>query len=195
MFKGNFSKGTLKAVIALFAVAGILVAPNESKGETGVPPDQVADFIHAVIEADRTLYTTHVVDRMQEHGVVIASQLWKTRGQLPLPAQMVLLAGMEVEAMGTGLKYRLASLWPIEEENGPADDFEKTGLEVVAADPNESYSGTIKRGQLKYFKAIYADKAVSMACVNCHNAHTLSPKRDHKLGEVMGAVIISFPVK
>ena len=195
MFKGNFSKGTLKAVIALFAVAGILVAPNESKGETGVPPDQVADFIHAVIEADRTLYTTHVVDRMQEHGVVIASQLWKTRGQLPLPAQMVLLAGMEVEAMGTGLKYRLASLWPIEEENGPADDFEKTGLEVVAADPDESYSGTIKRGQLKYFKAIYADKAVSMACVNCHNAHTLSPKRDHKLGGVMGAIIISFPVK
>lgn len=195
MFKGNFSKGTLKAVIALFAVAGILVAPNESKGETGVPPDQVANFIHAVIEADRTLYTTHVVDRMQEHGVVIASQLWKTRGQLPLPAQMVLLAGMEVEAMGTGLKYRLASLWPIEEENGPADDFEKTGLEVVAADPDESYSGTIKRGQLKYFKAIYADKAVSMACVNCHNAHTLSPKRDHKLGGVMGAIIISFPVK
>lgn len=195
MFKGNFSRGTLKAVIALVAMVCVLVAPNESRGETGVPPDQVADFIHAVIEADRTLYTTHVVDRMQEHGVVIASQLWKTRGQLPLPAQMVLLAGMEVEAMGTGLKYRLASLWPIEEENGPADDFEKTGLEVVAADPNESYSGTIKRGQLKYFKAIYADKAVSMACVNCHNAHTLSPKRDHKLGEVMGAVIISFPVK
>ena len=195
MFKGNFSRGTLKAVIALVAMVCVLVAPNKSRGETGVPPDQVADFIHAVIEADRTLYTTHVVDRMQEHGVVIASQLWKTRGQLPLPAQMVLLAGMEVEAMGTGLKYRLASLWPIEEENGPADDFEKTGLEVVAADPDESYSGTIKRGQLKYFKAIYADKAVSMACVNCHNAHTLSPKRDHKLGGVMGAIIISFPVK
>ncbi len=195
MFKANFFKDTVKAVIALVAFAGMLVWPNESRGETSVPPDQVANFIHAVIEADRTLYTTHVVDRMQEHGVVIASQLWKTRGQLPLPAQMVLLAGMEVESKGSGLKYRLASLWPIEEENGPADDFEKTGLEVVAADPNESYSGTIKRGQLKYFKAIYADKAVSMACVNCHNAHALSPKRDFKLGDVMGAVIISFPVK
>ncbi|MEO8328228.1 MAG: DUF3365 domain-containing protein [Nitrospirota bacterium] len=195
MFNEKNFKGALKVVIAFIAFGGMLVWPNESRGETGVPPDQVANFIHAVIEADRTLYTTHVVNRMQEHGVVIASELWKTRGQLPLPAQMVLLAGMEVEAMGSGLKYRLASLWPIEEENGPADDFEKTGLEVVAADPNESYSGTIKRGDLKYFKAIYADKAVSMACVNCHNAHTLSPKRDHKLGGVMGAVIISFPVK
>ena len=31
-------------------------------------PEVVADYIHAVIEADRTLYATHVVDRMQETG-------------------------------------------------------------------------------------------------------------------------------
>ncbi len=195
MFKENFSKCTLKAMIALVAFAGILVAPNESSGETGVPPDNVADFIHAVIEADRNLYTTHVVQRMEEKKVVVASELWEKKGQLPLPAQMLLLAGMQVEARGIGLKYRLASLWPLEEENGPADDFEKAGLQVVAEDPNESYSGTIKRGELKYFKAIYADKAVSMACVKCHNGHALSPKRDFKLGDVMGAIIISFPVK
>lgn len=195
MFNAKFFRGTLKSLITLVVFGGMLVWPNESKGETNVPPHEVANFIHAVIEADRNLYTTHVVDRMQEHGVVIASELWKTRGQLPLPAQMLLLAGLEVEAKGLGLKYRLASLWPIEEENGPADDFEKAGLEVVAADPSESYTGTIKRGNLKYFKAIYADKGVSMACVNCHNAHTLSPKRDYKLGDVIGGIIISFPVK
>ena len=132
---------------------------------------------------------------MQENGIVIASELWKKRAQLPLPAQMLQLSGLEVEAQGTGLKYRLASLWPIEEENGPANDFEKAGLEVVSEDPSEVYEGTIKRGNLRYFKAIYADKAVSMACVNCHNAHILSPKRDYKLGDVMGAIIISFPIK
>ncbi len=195
MFKTSFFKGTLIAVIALVAFAGMLVGPNESRGQTGVPPEKVADYIHAVIEADRTIYTTHVVARMQENGIVIASEQWKKRAQLPLPAQMLLLSGLEVEAQGSGLKFRLASLWPIAEESGPANDFEKTGLEVVAEDPSEVYSGTIKRGNLKYFKAIYADKAVSMACVNCHNAHLLSPKRDYKLGDVMGAVIITFPVK
>jgi hypothetical protein len=132
---------------------------------------------------------------MQENGIVIASELWKGRAQLPLPAQMLLLSGLEVEAQGSALKFRLASLWPLEEKNGPANVFEKTGLEVVAEDPSESYSGTIKRGKLKYFKAIYADRAVSPACVECHNGHLLSPKRDFKLGDVMGAVIISFPVE
>lgn len=40
--------------------------------------------------------------------------------------------------------YRLASLWPLEEENGPATDFERTGLQVMADDPCEVYAGTIK---------------------------------------------------
>ncbi len=194
-FKGTLIKGTMIAVIALGTFAGMPGGPNESRGQDGVPPDQVADYIHAVIEADRTLYTTHIVDRMQRNGIVIASEVWKGRAQLPLPAQMLLLSGLEVEAQGSGLKFRLASLWPLEEKNGPANDFEKAGLEVVAEDPSESYSGTITRGKLKYFKAIYADRAVSPACVECHNGHLLSPKRDYKLGDVMGAIIISFPLE
>ena len=195
MFKTSFFKGTFIAVITLVAFAGMPVGPNESRGQAGVPSEEVADYIHAVIRADRTIYTTHVVNRMQEKGIVSASEVWKGRAQLPLPAQMLLLAGLEVEAQGSALKFRLASLWPLEEKNGPANDFEKTGLEVVAEDPSEPYSGTIQRGKLKYFKAIYADTAVSPACVECHNGHLLSPKRDFKLGDVMGGVIISFPVK
>ena len=67
---------------------------------------------------------------------------------------MLLLAGLQVEEKGTGLKYRLASFWPLEEENGPATDLERTGLQVVADDPSEIYARTIKRGKLHYFKAI-----------------------------------------
>ena len=159
-----------------------------------VEPEVVANYVHTVIEADRTLYTKLVVQRMQDHGKVIASQHWKGRGQLPLPAQMLLLSGMEVQGKGSGLKYRLSSLWPIAEENGPATDFERAGLEVVVGDPSEVYSGIIKRGDLRYFKAIYADRAVSDACVQCHNGHLLSPKRDYKLNDVMGGVIVQFPL-
>ena len=195
MINTGFSKGTKFVGITLIALALIFIGTTETRGQDGVPPELVAAYVHAVIEADRTLYTNLVVQRMQQEGIVIASQHWKVRSQLPLPAQMLLFAGLEVEGMGTGLKYRLASLWPLEEENGPANVFEKTGLEVVADDPSEVYSGTIQRGKLKYFKAIYADTAVSSACVECHNGHLLSPKRDFKLGDVMGGVIISFPIE
>ena len=157
-------------------------------------PEVVAGFIHTVIAADRALYTTHVVDRMQENRIVIAAEAWKQRKALPLPAQMLLMSGRVAEMGGSGLRYRLASLWPIYEENGPSTAFEEAGLKVVAENPDEVYSGIIKRGDQRFFKAIYADRAVSKACVDCHNGHLLSSKRDFKMGDVMGAIIISFPL-
>ncbi len=196
-YRGFIIWGSILTVLSFIAYAGISQASEESKERvrvTGVSPEVVADYIHAVIEADRTLYATHVVERMNNAGIVIAAEGWKKRNALPLPAQMLLLSGLHVEERGTGLKFRLASLWPIYERNGPTTEFERTGLQVVAEDPSEPYTGIIKRGDHRYFKAIYADRAVSKACVNCHNGHILSSKRDRKLGDVMGGIIISFPL-
>ena len=50
-------------------------------------------------------------------------------------------------------------------------------------------------GKDKWFTAIYADVAVAQACIGCHNSDPLSPKRDFKRGDVMGAVVISIPAK
>jgi hypothetical protein len=107
---------------------------------------------------------------------------------------MLLLSGQRVRSKGGGLNYRLASLWPIYKKNGPANDFEKTGLKAVQQNPQEPYTGFITQGGERAYVAIYADLAVSTSCVNCHNRHLLSPKRDHKLRDVMGGIIISFPV-
>jgi len=186
--------GLVVSAVFAFGGMGVAFAAEEEKIDVDFSPNIVADYIHAVIAADRALYTTHVVDRLQEERVVVAAEAWKQRKALPLPAQMLLMAGRVVEMGGSGLRYRLASLWPIYEENGPSTVFEETGLQVVADDPDEVYSGIITRGDQRFFKAIYADRAVSKACVNCHNGHILSGKRDFKLGDVMGGIIISFPL-
>ncbi|MEE9232772.1 MAG: DUF3365 domain-containing protein [Nitrospirales bacterium] len=167
---------------------------SESEEHHGIAPERVADYVHAVIEADRTLYATHVVQRMQETGTVMASEGWEKRNGLPLPAQMLLLAGLKVGESGLGLQYRLASLYPIYERNGPTTDFERKGLAAVEKNSAKAYTGVIARGDKKYFKAIYADIAVSKACINCHNTHILSGKRNRKVGDVMGGIIISFPI-
>ena len=185
--------GLIVSAVIFFGGTGKAFAAEE-ESEVSFSPEVVANYIHAVIAADRALYTTHVVDRLQEERVVIATERWKQRKALPLPAQMLLMSGQTVEMSGSGLRYRLASLWPIYEENGPSNVFEEAGLKVVAEDPDEVYSGIITRGDKRYFKAIYADRAVSKACVNCHNGHILSSKHDFKLGDVMGGIIISFPL-
>ena len=175
----------------LFAGTSVVLLGEES----GIPPHMVANYIHALVQADRALYTTHVVERMQELGVTVATEHWKAERALPLPAQMLLMSGWLVEGEGMGLRLRLTSLWPINKDNAPIDDFERLGLEQVAKTPNTPYTGIITQGQKRYFKALYADRAISAACIDCHNGHESSRKRNHKLNDVMGGIVVSFPLR
>ncbi len=195
MIKKGFLWRTLLAGFALVAYVGCSSGTKEASGEACVSPKVVADYVHAIIEADRTLYASLVVERMQHYGKALASQDWAQKDQLPLPAQFLQFAGLEVERKGSGLKYRLASLWPVDKTNGPATDFERTGLQAVADDPSTVHTRTIRRAKGPHFKAIYADNAVSEACVVCHNEHPLSPRKDYKLHDVMGGIIIQFPLQ
>ena len=150
-----------------------------------------ADYLHAIIEADRTFYTVHVVDRLQREGVVNASEDWRaTKKSLPLPAQFFKESSQLASMTGTQIIYRLIALAPINPENKPATEFERHGLEQVMAHPERPHTGIVTTGETRVFHAIYADYAVSESCVGCHNAHPRSPKRDFKLRDVMGAVEI-----
>ena len=51
------------------------------------------------------------------------------------------------------------------------------------------------KAKKKYFQALYPDFAVSTACVSCHNAHPRSPKKDFKLNDVMGGIVLTIPVE
>ena len=157
-----------------------------------LPIDTVADYIHAVIEADRDLYTRHVVERMQAKGIVVASENWQEMNTLPLPAQFLMESGRHVGKKGLGMQYRLISLWPINKRNIPTNPLQSIGLGTILTQPDRPYTGITKVGNTRYFEAVYADLAVTQACLGCHNAHPDSPKRDFKLNDVMGAIVISI---
>ena len=189
-------QGRTTAVMIL--AAGVLIASAliaaKSAAPPGIPPAIVADYVHDVIEADRAIYTKHVVDRLQEKGVVAASENWESQNTLPLPAQFLIDSARMVAKKDRGVRYRLVSLWPIYERNGPATDFERGGLEAILKQPDKTYTGYVESGGRRYFQAIYADVAVAQACIGCHNAHPNSPRRDFKLNDVMGGIVITLPM-
>lgn len=183
------------ALVAMATSWSLTACGKQSAAPAGIPPETVADYLHAVVEADRTFYTIQVVERLQKMGKMVASEDWRVSHTLPLPAQFLMESSELAAKTGTKVRYRLIGLWPINPQNGPATEFERKGLEDVRMNPERRYSGMITSGGERYFQAVYADRAVTQACIGCHNAHPRSPKRDFKLNDVMGGMVISIPLQ
>jgi len=196
MNRSSFGWGVAVGIIATSILAQweLSAGSKEAGSPPSIPAKTVADYVHAVIRADRTIYTTEIVDRMELRGIVFASENWKERGAIPLPAQFLNEAGELLHEQGIGVRFRLISNWPINKRNGPTTEFERTGLAEIVANSDRPYTGLSTEGGIRYFQALYADKAVSHSCVGCHNAHPNSPKRDFKLLDVMGGILLMIPL-
>ena len=184
--------GVVSALLCVFGWWGIGIAEKPSAGS--VPLETVADYLHSVLEADRTFYTVHVVERMQRRGVIESSEKWREVSALPLPAQFFQEASSLAALTGSSVRYRLISLNPINKQNAPRSEFERKALEAVMAHPEQPFKGEVAEGGTRSFQAVYADLAVSPVCVSCHNADPRSSKQDYKLRDVLGAVLISIPM-
>ncbi len=176
----------------------------------GISPEVAVDYVHTVLLADRTAYTKHVVNRLKKlegkdkaDGVIPAeaTEGWEEAGGVPLPAQMFRL-GSEVAAetadeKGIGFTYNLISTWNINDSHAPKSEFEKKAMEEVNK-TGEPYKEYQEIGGQKYFSALYPDKAVSEACVTCHNTHPVHlerfPDKVFKMDDVMGGIIINLPI-
>lgn len=185
---------TAATVGGTLLLAGCMGGGGDS--EPSVSYAQMTDALFAVMEADRTVYTRRVVERLaNEEQVITASEQWDDDKALPLPAQMFRFGSEMVAENTDAFSYTLQSLWPVNSQNEPRTPMERDGLEYVADNPGQNFYGEEELGGQRYFTAVYADVAVSRACIDCHNDHRDSPRTDFQMGEVMGGVVIRVPMQ
>jgi hypothetical protein len=177
------------ALIAMAAACGESRASSAKAEGGGIAPRKMTDALFAVLSADRTVYTQKVVNRLQGLKVIKATEHFEDDRTLPLPAQMFRMGGEIVQKGDHGFTYALISQWPINKQNAPVTQFEKGSLAAMVSSGAPIY-GEETLGGKRYFTAIYPDKAVSEACVSCHNENADSPRTDFELGDVMGGVVI-----
>jgi len=182
--------GTL-AVSAVVAVG----CGKPTEGAGGISPQVMTDALFAVISADRAVYTREVVNRLQNEKVIKATEKYQDEKALPLPAMMMRMGAEHAKKTDPSFSYALLSTWPINKQNGAKTDVEKEGLQFVIDNAGKNFYKEEMLGDKKYYTAVYADKAVVAACVDCHNEHKDSPKKDFKVGDTMGAVVIRVPLK
>lgn len=209
---GAIRTRTVALMAIIVAVMVTAVACGGGGGGTtaqvsaGISPELVTDYIHTVLEADRTAYTRHVVNRAQtlegqakEDGVVPveATEGWQQTDGIPLPAQMFRL-GSEIANEAGYFTYNLISPWNINDSQAPKSGFEETAMMAVV-DSGEPYKEYQEVGGQQFFSAVYPDIAVAEACVSCHNTHPVHleryPDKQFEMGDVMGGVVINIPLE
>ena len=182
------STRAIQAAVLVISLASVHAPATAAGG--AIPARQVADMLYALALANRTVYTRDIVQRLgpADAAVLPATEHYLDAKALPLPAQMFSLVAEEVEDTGYWLSLR--SLEPINFANGPLTLLEEQGLEHVKENPAEAFYAEDAAAGTPSLVAVYADVASVEACVACHNAHPASPRRDFKLGDVMGGVIV-----
>lgn len=198
------SKLSKKVAIAgaLFAAGGaVTVAASDVGNEPMISPKAMADALHMVMDSDRAVYTRRIVNRLAaKEKVITASEHFEDEKALVLPAQMFRFGAEMVAERAeanpdVNFSYSLQSLWPINKQNAPKTDAEKTGLQFVVDNKGQNYYTTEELGGQAYFTAVYADTAVAPVCASCHNDHIDTPRSDFKIGDVMGGVVIRIPIE
>ena len=196
--KHLFSESRPGLFAAAALIVGLAACDSKPSGDpsAGISPKVMADAVYAVVESDRTVYANEVVHRLQDkEEVILASEHWQDEKALPLPAQMFRMGAELVAKKTDAFSYALLSKWPLNKKNAPRTEVEAAGLESVAKDPSQPFYGEETLGGVTYFTAVYADVAVSPACVTCHNDHKDSPRTDFKEGDVMGGVVVRIPLR
>jgi hypothetical protein len=168
--------------------------PPPSNG--AISPQNEADSLHFIIAADREMYCrAYIAMQTGKEPSANASASSKTGESWPLPAEIFRRAAESIQSQGAEFSYALRSLHPIDPRNGPQTELEQRGLAFVASHPKQNYYSNEMLGGRRYLTAVYPDLPAATACVDCHNRKSASTAPRHKIGDVLGGVVVRVPLE
>jgi tRNA A-37 threonylcarbamoyl transferase component Bud32 len=142
------------------------------------------------------VYSEEIVERVKRKGVQATHDYAHRPETIPLPATLTIDLARDIsDRSESGMQVRLYSDYPFRsrKDGGPRDDFEREALRHLRARPGEPFyrfEDFRGRRSLRYATA----RRMSHTCVQCHNTHPDSTKRDWKEGDVRGVLEIIRPL-
>lgn len=152
-----------------------------------------ASEISRIIDDMRAYYGSDVVGRILQTGASAAAthNYRDVAGAIPIPATLSIELGKRISAHDGSVKYRFVSDLPFKgRESHNLDAFEQRAIEALRADPTTPVVEVSGSWLDRHVRAV-APVTMGQVCVNCHNSHLDSPKRDWKVGDVRGIQEIS----
>ncbi len=157
---------------------------------------KAAEIATLQIVEDRKQYTKNIVVKLKKDGVTNVHpnrNYTNLDGGIPLPATFVQEVSSSINEKGV-YSYDLLSRWNINKEKGLRTDFEKEAFDYLYRKEGKEFLRFMEHNGIFTLRYATADIASAEGCVKCHNAHDDSPKKDFKLGEVMGILVVNIPI-
>jgi len=147
-----------------------------------------ASEVNSILTSVREYYASNVVDRvLNARGTTqVVHNYMDVPGAIPIPATLSLELGNVISEQQLNVDYRFVSDYPFA---GRAphfmDEFEQSALASLRQNPRQqitSVSASLFHARVRLITPV----VMGAACVNCHDSHPDSPKRDWKVGDVRG---------
>jgi len=136
----------------------------------------------------RKYYTQNIIKKVLGSKILRPAIDHRDNPQaVPLPATMIHDLSSLLEQEGTILRLYSAFPFP-NRKSRQLDDFQSRAWAELTKNPDAVFVDQIEEnGQTKVRVAV-SDRMVAEACVNCHNSHPQTPKRDWNMGDVRGVL-------
>jgi adenylate cyclase len=193
------SRGLVFILLVLLLLMGLPVAvwlDLRNLSETTLRHQ--ANDLNSVISSVRAYYAANVVARVlaSPEATQVIHNYQSVPGAIPIPATLSLELGRVISQQQANISYRFISDYPFRTRLPHfLDHFETNALATLRAHPNQQVTGVFG-SILDRRVRLVAPIIMGAVCVDCHNRHPESPKRDWKVGDVRGIqeVIVSQPI-
>jgi serine/threonine protein kinase len=189
---GLLAAGLLAPVVALIALS--LLSARLVRSSALESAAQEAELLEAANDE-----YSRIVSRVEHANYPVNKTVPSTPGTVPLsiPATFLHDVGEQLaQTSRTGVKVRQYSdhPFPWRTDGGPRDEFERAALQRLRESKGQetAYEFTEIDGRrvVRYAQA----RVMRRACVECHNTHPQSPRKNWQEGDVRGVLVIIRPL-
>ena len=186
---GARTRGLITGVLIVLLLVGLPVAvwlDLNNLAETNLR--RQAYDLNSLVSSVRSYYGSNIVGRILAHEgqTKVVHNYQDVPGAIPIPATLSLELGRVISEQQQNIAYRFVSDYPFANRASHVlDDFEKRALTMLRARADQQVV-EVKWTLFSDSVRLVAPVLMGAACVNCHNAHPESPKRDWKVGDVRG---------
>ena len=154
------------------------------------------DLINTAFNA-RMFYAEHVLPKARAAGLEMTHDFVGKMHAVPLPASLMRSIAEMSSNQKDGASLRLYSNQPFRfrtAEESRLDDFERSAFDYLSKNPAGVFYSIEQGANGPVFRYAKADVMREQGCIDCHNNHPDTPRKDWRIGDVRGVIAASMPL-